>query len=113
MQRIVRTLLVLLLSLGLSGCLGTVVTAPVSGARTHGFIDAHLILAPTAIDARDCAKGLKEVAVDVPLWSVAVGIVTFGIVAPMNTTFTCERARWFAVVRDRVTLGGRYDREPW
>lgn len=91
MQRIGRVFLVLALSLSLSGCLGTIVEAPVSGGRTYGSTDAHLILAPTAIDARDCSKGLKDVTVSVPLWGVAVGILTFGILVPMNTTYTCAQ----------------------
>lgn len=89
MKLLLRALLILALSLPLSGCLGTVVTAPVSKGRSYGTTDAHLVLAPTAIDARDCANGLQEVAVYVPLWGVAVGILTFGILVPMNTTFTC------------------------
>ena len=50
-----------------------------------------LAVAPSAIDARDCASGLQEVAVYVPLWGVAVGILTLGIVVPMTTAFTCAR----------------------
>jgi len=91
MKSIFRASLALVLSLGLSGCLGTVVTAPVGTGRSYRSTDAHLILAPTSVDARDCAKGLKEVAVYVPLWGVAVGILTFGIIVPMNTTFTCAQ----------------------
>jgi hypothetical protein len=91
MKRILHTALTLVLSLSLSGCLGTIVTAPVGEGRSYGATDAHLILAPAAIDARDCTKGLQEVAVYVPLWGVAVGILTLGILVPMNTTFTCAR----------------------
>jgi hypothetical protein len=89
MKCILRIVLVLTLSVSLFGCLGTVVNAPTSKGRTYGGTQAHLLLAPTEIDARDCPKGLHEVAVYVPLWGVAVGILTFGILVPMNTTFTC------------------------
>ena len=51
----------------------------------------HLIGSSTAIKAADCPSGLQEVVVFVPLWGVAVGILTLGIVVPMNTTFTCAR----------------------
>jgi hypothetical protein len=88
-NRAIRVVLALALSLSLTGCLGTIVTTPTRGGRTYGSTEAHLILAPAAIDARDCPRGLHEVAVSVPLWGVAVGILTFGILVPMNTTFTC------------------------
>jgi hypothetical protein len=91
MLRLIRSLSILVLAVSASGCLGTVVTAPVGKGRSYGATDAHLILAPSAIDARDCANGLQEVAVYVPLWGVAVGILTLGILVPMNTTFTCAR----------------------
>jgi len=89
MRRIALTLLALALSLSLSGCLGTIVTAPVGGNRTYKSTDAHIILLPSAVNAGDCSKGMKEVTVSVPLWGVAVGILTFGIVVPMDTTVTC------------------------
>jgi hypothetical protein len=71
--------------------LGTVVQAPTGKGSSYGDTRAHLIGASTAVDARDCPKGLQEVAVYVPLWGVAVGILTFGILVPMRTTFTCVR----------------------
>jgi hypothetical protein len=89
MSQIARVVLALTLSVSLTGCLGTIVNAPTNKGRTYGGTQAHLLLAPTEIDARDCPKGLQEVAVYVPLWGVAVGILTFGILVPMNTTFTC------------------------
>jgi uncharacterized protein YceK len=89
MRRIALTLLALALSLSLSGCLGTIVTAPGATGRHYKSTDAHIVLLPTAVNAGDCAKGMKEVTVSVPLWGVAVGIITFGIVVPMTTTFTC------------------------
>lgn len=89
MKRIIRILLVLSLSLSLSGCLGTIVTAPTAGGKTYDATSPHLILSSMSIPARDCSKGMKEVAVYVPLWGVAVGILTFGILVPMNTQYTC------------------------
>ena len=88
-HKIIACLMALVLVGSLSGCLGTVVTAPTAEGRSYEATRAHLILAPTAVDAVDCAGGLHEVAVYVPLWGVAVGILTFGILVPMSTTFTC------------------------
>ena len=90
MKQIARVLMILTLSLPLSGCLGTIVTAPGGGSRTYKSTDAHIILLPSQVNAGDCTKGMKEVTVSVPLWGVAVGILTFGIVVPMNTTVTCS-----------------------
>ena len=89
MRRIAITLLALALSLSLSGCLGTIVTAPVGGTRTYKSTDVHWVLLPASVNAGDCAKGMREVTVSVPLWGVAVGFITFGIIVPMNTTVTC------------------------
>jgi hypothetical protein len=33
---------------------------------------------------------LKQVATFVPLWGVAVGILTLGIVVPVTTVYTCS-----------------------
>jgi len=51
----------------------------------------HLIGSSTEISARDCKNGLQQVSTFVPLWGVAVGILTIGIIVPMTTVFTCSR----------------------
>ncbi len=89
MYKITRSLVALGLALSLTGCLGTIVDAPTGKGKTYGKTTPHLILAPTLIDAQDCPSGLQQVTVSVPLWGVAVGILTIGILVPMNTTFTC------------------------
>ena len=91
MRKITRSLLALVLAAAVSGCLGTIVTAPGSQGRSYGTTRVHIIAAPTSIDAVDCKNGLREVAVYVPLWGVAVGILTLGILVPMNTNFTCVK----------------------
>lgn len=91
MRKIARSLIALSLAVSLTGCLGTVVHAPTEKGPSYGGTDAHILLSPTVIEARDCPSGLQEVAVYVPLWGIAVGILTLGIVVPMNTTFTCVR----------------------
>ena len=91
MRKITRSLLALVLAAAVSGCLGTIVTAPTGQGRTYGATQIHILAAPTSIDAVDCKNGLREVTVSVPLWGVAVGILTFGILVPVNTTFTCVK----------------------
>ena len=91
MTRFVRSLVALGLVASLTGCLGTIVQAPTPKGASYGDTRAHLIGSSTEIDARECKGGLQEVSVYVPLWGVAVGILTFGIVVPMTTVFTCSR----------------------
>jgi hypothetical protein len=86
-----RSLIALVLGASLSGCLGTVVEAPTAKGSSYGDTRVHLIGSSSVVNAADCATGLQEVAVYVPLWGVAVGILTFGILVPVNTTFTCVR----------------------
>lgn len=89
MHNLTRSLVALGLAVSLTGCLGTVVDAPIGKGSTYGNTSPHIILSPTLVDARDCPNGLQQVAVYVPLWGVAVGILTLGILVPMNTTYTC------------------------
>ena len=89
MPRTTRALIALTLTASLCGCLGTVVEAPTAKGKSYGSTRIHLIGSSSAIDARECSSGMQEVATFVPLWGVAVGILTFGILVPMNTAFTC------------------------
>ncbi len=79
------------LAVALTGCLGTIVEAPVSSGSSYGDTRAHIIGSSTKIDASSCRNGLKEVTTFVPLWGVAVGILTLGIIVPMDTVFTCAK----------------------
>jgi hypothetical protein len=87
----VRSLLALSLILSLSGCLGTIVKAPTPQGESYGDTRVHLIGSSTEIDARDCRGGLQQVSTYVPLWGLAVGILTIGIIVPMTTVFSCSR----------------------
>jgi hypothetical protein len=78
------------LAVSLSGCLGTVVEAPTREGESYGDTRPHLIGAPTTIDASKCRSGLQQVTTYVPLWGVAVGILTIGIIVPMTTVYTCS-----------------------
>ncbi len=83
----------LLLSSGLtlSGCLGTFIEAPPRerAAPAYQTLRWHLIAAPRRVNANVCDKGLADVATYVPLWGLAIGILTFGIVVPQWTIFSC------------------------
>ncbi len=86
-----RTVIAVLLVASLTGCLGTMVQAPTPKGDSYGDTRVHLIGSSTEIDARSCPNGLHQVTTWVPLWGVAVGILTFGIIVPMTTVFTCSR----------------------
>ena len=51
--------------------------------------DARIIAAPAVIPAGDCTEGLAQVSTYVPLWGVAVGILTIGIIVPITTSYRC------------------------
>lgn len=91
MKGLVRSAISIGLVVSLSGCLGTIVEAPTQEGESYGDTRAHLIGSSTEIDASNCPRGLKQVATYVPLWGVAVGILTFGILVPMSTVYTCSR----------------------
>ena len=93
MRRLFTLTLAGLLVAALSGCLGTLVQSPTHQSRSHTTTRVHLLAAPTRIDAHTCPGGLAEVFTYVPLWGVAVGILTFGIAVPMTTTYSCAPAR--------------------
>lgn len=86
-----RGALCIALAVAASGCLGTIVQAPGPAGASYGDTSAHIIGASTKLDASSCPNGLKEVTTFVPLWGVAVGILTFGIIVPMETVFTCRK----------------------
>ncbi len=46
---------------------------------------------PAVIDAEACRNGLAKVQTWVPLWGIAVGILTFGILVPTTTAYSCVR----------------------
>jgi len=91
MTRLARSLVAIALIASLTGCLGTIVKAPMPEGNSYGDTRAHIIGSSTEIDARSCRNGLQSVSTFVPLWGVAVGIVTIGILVPMTTVFTCSK----------------------
>ncbi len=89
MRRIFKSLVSAILVLTLSGCLGTMVRSPVREGSAHRTTRAHILAAPTQIDATHCRSGLSQTFTFVPIWGVVVGILTFGILVPMTTIYSC------------------------
>ena len=89
MRRLFTLALTALLSVPLTGCLGTLVQAPTPVAQSKITTQAHILAAPTLIDAQNCTKGLGEVFTFVPLWGAVVGVLTLGIIVPMTTKYSC------------------------
>ena len=87
-----RSLMALLLSSSLTlGCLGTFIEAPPRerAAPSYQTLRWHLLAAPHRIKADVCPEGLADIATYVPPWGLAIGILTFGIVVPQWTIFSC------------------------
>ena len=93
MRRSPTTLLSLILLVSLSGCLGTVVTTPAFVGKPIETTHVHILAAPFQIDAHVCRSGLSKVMTFVPLWGVAVGILTIGIIVPKTTAYSCVGPR--------------------
>jgi hypothetical protein len=89
MQRFLSLLSAGVLVASLTGCLGTIIETPVADGRTQTNTRAHIIAAPRVVDASECRAGLSKVATFIPIWGVIVGILTFGILVPMSTSYTC------------------------
>jgi len=92
MRRVFTLTLAAVLVVSLSGCLGTLVHSPARKSKHYSTTRAHLLGAPTQIDAHACANGLAETVTYAPLWGVAVGILTIGIIVPMTTNYSCVPA---------------------
>ena len=73
-----------------TACLGTVVEANAPSGTNFGTTRAHIIGMSAYVDASQCGQGISSTTTFVPLWGVAVGILTFGIIVPMNTVYTCR-----------------------
>ncbi len=74
-----------------SGCLGTSVDAPTPHGKAYATLQIHLLSTSASIRADACRNGLADVTTHVPLWGLAVGILTLGIVVPQWTIYSCVR----------------------
>ena len=45
----------------------------------------------TRIDASVCKEGLARTRTFAPIWGIVVGYLTFGILIPLTTVYTCAR----------------------
>lgn len=89
MRRFCDRLFAVLLVVSLTGCLGTTIQSPRKGGPLRGSTHARIIAAPIMVQAGDCTRGLAQVQTYVPLWGIVVGILTFGIIVPITTTYRC------------------------
>lgn len=89
MRKQAQRLVAIALSACLSGCLGTLVRTPAPQGKPVETTNPHVLAAPFRIDAHGCGRGLAEVVTFVPLWGVAVGILTLGILVPKTTIYNC------------------------
>jgi hypothetical protein len=89
MTRRLTASVTLVLTLGLSGCLGTIVETPTQRGGEISGTHPHILAAPFRVEANGCAAGISRVATFIPLWGVAVGILTIGIIVPKATTYSC------------------------
>ncbi len=89
MRRLFSVCLAIVLTVSMSGCLGTMVRSPTAAGRPFTTTKAHIVALPTKIDARVCEHGIAETFTFVPLWGLVVGILTIGILVPMTTSYSC------------------------
>ena len=74
----------------MTGCLATIVNSPKRGGQiVHQTTGVHIIALPIVLNAPTCREGLANVRSWVPLWGLAVGILTIGILVPVTTAYTC------------------------
>lgn len=90
MKRFFTLTLSVALIVAQTGCLGTLVRSPGARGQSITTTRAHILAAPTEITATNCPGGLSQVFTYVPLWGVAVGILTIGIIVPMTTEYSCK-----------------------
>ncbi len=89
MAQRLTTSVALVLTLGLSGCLGTIVETPTQGGGRIAGTHPHILAAPFRVEANGCQAGMSQVTTFIPLWGVAVGILTIGIIVPKMTAYSC------------------------
>ena len=89
MRRTLTTLLSLILTVSLSGCLGTFVDTSAPTGQSISSTHIHILAAPIGMDAQICSHGMASVSTYVPPWGIVVGILTFGIIVPKTLSYTC------------------------
>ncbi len=90
-KRAFALLLCSALVISTSGCLGTSVDAPAPHGKAYATLQIHLLSTSASIRADACRNGLADVTTFVPLWGLAVGILTLGILVPQWTIYSCAQ----------------------
>jgi len=88
-RRTLTTLLSLILTVSLSGCIGTFVDTSAPTGQSISSTHIHILAAPIGMDAQICRHGMSSVSTFVPVWGIVVGILTFGIIVPKTLSYTC------------------------
>ena len=88
-RSLARVLLAVLAIVAQSACLGTVIETPARASRSYSKLQIHVIAAPSVLRAEHCELGISDIFNYVPLWGLAVGILTFGILVPARTVYSC------------------------
>ena len=89
MRRLFSACLAIVITVSLSGCLGTMVKTPAAAGKPFVTTRVHILASPTQIDAHMCTQGIAESFTFVPLWGLVVGILTIGIIVPTTTSWSC------------------------
>lgn len=86
-----RALVAVVLTASLTtGCLGTILESPTTDApQTYWDLRWHIIAAPTLVEAKACGFGVSKSMTYIPIWGIAIGVFTFGILVPQWTGFSC------------------------
>jgi len=88
-RRFFSVFLALVVTVSLSGCIGTMITSPTAATRPHVTTRIHLLYAPNQIDAHICKNGLSETFTHIPVWGMVLAWFTFGLVTPVTTSYAC------------------------
>ena len=75
MRRLFSLTLAVVMTVSMSGCLGTMVQSPTAATKPQITTRVHILAAPTQIDASICKNGLAETFTYVPLWGIVVGVL--------------------------------------
>ncbi len=89
MRRLFSLVLVLVMMVSTSGCVGTMIKSPTAATRPHVTTRIHLLYAPNQIDAHICKNGLSETFSFIPVWGMVLAWFTFGLVTPVTTSYSC------------------------
>ena len=91
MRRVLRVFLVGVLCVSLGGCFGSMVQRPaptMPEAKKQLNVTLLWGLKPTVVET-GCEHGVADVVQVWPAWGFAVSVLTFLLVMPIDTVYTC------------------------